>query len=113
MEATDGIAMMVGVHGSEEVSGGFVVGLALLAAPVHEQAVAEAAKHADDQHGMRPTDSAEVVVVGDIEALMQARFDAPGGAIEAEPLLGTQFLRRQAGDQGYRFEAMVSQVPVQ
>jgi hypothetical protein len=113
MEATDGIAMMVGVHGSEEVRGGFVVGLGLMAAPVHEQAVAEAAKHADYQHGMRPTDPAEVVVMGDIEALMQARFDAPGGAIEAEPLLGAQFFGRQAGDQGYCFGTMVSQAPVQ
>jgi hypothetical protein len=26
--------------------------------------------------------------VGDIQALMQAGFDAPGGAIELEPLLG-------------------------
>jgi hypothetical protein len=62
--------MMVGVHGSEEVGGGFVVGLGLLVTPVHEQAVAEAAKHADDQHRMRSAHAAEVVVVGDIQALM-------------------------------------------
>ena len=84
-----------------------------MAPPVHEPTVAEAAKHADNQHGMRPADPAEVVVMGDIEALMQAGFDAPGGAIEAEPLLGAQFLGRQAGDQGHCFGAMVSQVPVQ
>jgi len=102
--------MMVGVHGSEEVRGGFVVGLGLMAAPVHEQAVAEAAKHADYQHGMRPTDPAEVVVMGDIEALMQAGFDAPGGAIVLEPLLGVEFLWGQAGDQGDGFGPMVAQV---
>jgi hypothetical protein len=113
MEATDGIAMMIGVHVGEKVGGGFVVRLGLLAAPVHEQAVGKTAKHANDQHRMRPTDSAEVVVMGDIEALMQAGFDAPGGAIEAEPLLGAQFFGWQAGDQGHRFGAMVSQVPVQ
>src|SRR5665213_1373334 len=113
LEATDGIAMMIGVHVGEKVGGGFVVGFGLLAAPVHEEAVAETTKHANDQHGMGPTDAAEVVVRGDIEALMQAGFDPPGGAIEAEPLLGAQFFGRQAGDQSHCFGAMVSQGPVQ
>ena len=52
MEATDGIAMMFGVHGSEKIGGGFVPRLFLPATPVHEQAVAEAAQHAHDAHGL-------------------------------------------------------------
>jgi hypothetical protein len=63
-------------------------GFFLSAAPVDEQAVAEAAKHADDAHGMGLAHPAEIVEVGDIQALMQAGFDAPGGAIELEPLPG-------------------------
>jgi hypothetical protein len=53
--------MMLGVHGGEEVSGGFMLGLFLPAAPVHAQAVAEPANHAHHQHRMGVTDAAEVV----------------------------------------------------
>jgi hypothetical protein len=88
MDGADGITMMFGIHGGEEISGGFVAGLFLLAAPVDEQAVAETAKHADDAHGMGLAHPAEIVEVGDIQALMQAGFDAPGRAIELEPLPG-------------------------
>jgi len=47
------MAMMLGVQAGEKVGGGFVAGFGQLAAPAHEQAVAETAKHADDQHGTR------------------------------------------------------------
>ena len=72
MEGTDGITMMFGIHGGEEISRSFVAGVFLPAAPVDEQAVAEAAKHADDAHGMGLAHPAEIVEVGDIQALMQA-----------------------------------------
>jgi hypothetical protein len=52
MEATDGIAMMFGVHGVEEIGGGFVPGLLLSAAPMHKQTDAEAPKHPHDPHGL-------------------------------------------------------------
>lgn len=42
--------MMFGVHGGEEVSGGLGRGFDLPVAPVHEEAVAEAAEHPDDPH---------------------------------------------------------------
>ena len=64
-------------------------------------------------HGMGLAHPAEVIEMGDIQALMQSGFDAPGGAIELEPLLGVQFLGRQAGDQRHGFGAMVAQVPAQ
>jgi hypothetical protein len=110
MDGTDGITMMFGIHGGEEIGGGFVAGLFLLAAPVDEQAVAEAAKHSDDAHGMGLAHPAEIVEVGDIQALMQASFDAPGRAIELEPLLGVEFFRGQAGHQGNGFGAVVAEV---
>ena len=110
MNGADGVTMMFCVHGGEEIGGGFVVGLLLLAAPMHEQAVGEPAKHPDDVHGMGLADAAQVVEVGDIQALMQSGFDAPGGAIVLEPLLGVEFLWGQAGDQGDGFGPMVAQV---
>jgi len=53
--------MMFGVHGGEEVSGGFVLRFLLAAAPVHAQAVAEPANHSHHEHRMGLTDPAEVV----------------------------------------------------
>jgi hypothetical protein len=105
--------MMFGIHGGEEIGGGFVVGLFLLAAPVDEQAVAEAAKHADDAHGVGLAHPAEIVEVGDIQALMQAGFDAPGCAIELEPLLGVEFFRGQAGHERDGFGTVVAQVALE
>jgi hypothetical protein len=102
--------MMFRIHGGEEIGGGFVAGLFLLAAPVDEQAVAEAAKHSDDAHGMGLAHPAEIVEVGNIQALMQAGFDAPGRAIELEPLLRVEFFWGQAGHQGDGFWAVVAEV---
>ena len=61
MEATDGITMMFGVHGAEEIGGSLVLGLVLSAAPMHEQAVAEAPKHSHDAHGLWFADPALIV----------------------------------------------------
>jgi hypothetical protein len=77
--------MMFGVHGGEKVGGRFMARLFLLAAPMHEQAVAETAKHAHHQHGMGLAHSAEIVVVRDIQTLVQATFNPPGGAIVIGP----------------------------
>jgi len=89
--------MMFCVHGAEEIGGGFVLGLVLSAAPVHEQAVAEASKHAHDAHGLWFADTALVIPVGDVQPLVQPAFNAPGGSIILQPLSGVQGLGRQAG----------------
>lgn len=89
--------MMFGVHGTEEIGGGFVLGLVLSAAPVHEQAVAKASKHARDAHGLWFTDPALVVLMRDVQALVQPAFDAPGSAVILQPLSSVQGLGRQAG----------------
>jgi hypothetical protein len=97
MEATDGITMMFGVHRAEEIGGGFVLGLILSAAPMHEEAVAEAPKHSHDPHGLWFADSAQVVEVRDIQSLVQPAFDAPGGPVVLQPLSSVQGLGREAG----------------
>ena len=105
--------MMLGVHGGEKVGGGFVLGFGLSAAPMHEQAVAEAPEHSHHPHGMGQAHPALIVQVGDIQALVESAFDAPGGAVIFEPLGGIEFRRRQAGHQRDGFGAMVAQVSAQ
>ena len=102
--------MMFGIHGGEEVGGGFVVRLLLEAAPMSTETVAKTAKHSDYAHGFGFANAAKVIQVGDVESLMQAAFDAPGRAIPFEPLGGAEFFGREAGDQGHGFGLVVAQV---
>ena len=79
MKAADGMAVMFGVHSGEKVRGGLVLWFSLPAAPMQAQAVAQAAEHAHPQHGLRSAHTAQVVVMRDVQTLMQAALDAPGG----------------------------------
>jgi hypothetical protein len=113
MEATDGIAMMFGVHGTEEIGGGFVVGLVLTAAPMHEQAVTEAPKQSHDSHGLWFANPALVVQMRDVQSLVQPAFDAPGGPVVLQPLIGVQGLGRKAGHQRDGFGRVLTEVSAQ
>jgi len=113
LEAAEGVAMMFGVHGGEEVGGGFVLGFLLPTAPMHEEAVAEAAEHPDDSHGLGQAHAALVVAVRDVQALVQAAFDAPSGPVAFQPLRGVQLGGRQARHQRDGFRGVVAQVPPQ
>jgi hypothetical protein len=110
MEATNGIAMMFGVHGAEEIGGGFVLGLVLSAAPMHEQTVAEAPKHPHDSHGLWFAYSALVVQMRDVQSLVQSAFDAPGCPVVLQPLSGVQGFGRKAGHQGDGLGGVLAQM---
>jgi hypothetical protein len=73
--------VVFGIHSGEEVGGGFVMRFGLLSAPVRTEAVAKAAEHSHDPHGVGLSDSAQVIEVGHIQALVQSAFNAPGGTI--------------------------------
>lgn len=105
--------MMFGVHGGEEVGGGFVLGLILTAAPVHEEAVTKAPEQADDAHGLREAHAAEVIEMGHIQALMEAALNTPSLAVELEPLGGIELFGRQTGHQGDGFRRVVTQMAAQ
>jgi hypothetical protein len=111
MEAADGITMMFGVHGAEKVGGGFVLGLFLSAAPMHEQTVAEAPKHPHHPHGLWFTDPALVVQMRYVQSLVQSAFDTPGCPVVLEPLGGVQGLGRKAGHQRDGFGGVMAQMP--
>ena len=102
--------MMFGVQGAEKVGGGLVPGFVLLAAPMHEQTVAEAAQHPYHPHGAGLAHPALIIVMGDVQALVQAVFNAPGGAIGLQPLRRVQCLRRQARHQRHDFRPVLAQV---
>jgi hypothetical protein len=105
--------MMFGVHSTEEVGGGFVLGFGLLAAPVHEQTVAEATQHSHYMHRFGQAHTALVVQMADIQTQMQAVLNAPSGAIISQPLGGIQLLGRQAGYQRHGLGFMMAQVASQ
>jgi len=67
VEAADGVAMMLGVHGGEEVGGGFMPGFVLPCAPVHEQTVTQTPEPADDPHGLGQAYAALLVAVRFVE----------------------------------------------
>ena len=57
--------MMFGVHGGEEIRGGFVLWLGLASAPVHEETVAEPAQHTHHPHGLGEAHAALVIQMTD------------------------------------------------
>lgn len=72
----------------------------LVRSPLHEEAVAQAAEQAHDEHAGGEADAAAVVVVRNVQALVQTIFDAAKTApVQLQPLLGVQLLWWGAGDE--------------
>ena len=103
--------MMFGVRGAEEIGGGFMSGLFLAAAPVHEEAVAEAAEHPHHPHGLGFEVPAKVVPVPDVQRLAEAVLNAPDCPVGLETWGGAQGLGRQTGEKRYGFREVRSQIP--
>ena len=69
--------------------------------PFHEKAVADAAEQTHDEDARGDTNPAPIIVVRDVQALVEAVFDAAKtGPVELQPLLGVQLLWFSAGEQG-------------
>jgi hypothetical protein len=111
MEATNGLTMMFGVPGAEEIGGDFELGLDLSVAPMHKQTVAEAPKHPHDPHGFGFAEAALVVQRREVQSLVQSAFDASGGPVVLPPLSGVQALGRKAGHQRPGFGGVEAQLP--
>ncbi len=89
---------MVFAHRGLKVRRRQVFGMGLMRAPFHEQAVADAAEQARDEHRIGVANAAAIVVVGNVQALVQTVFDAgKAGAVQFQPLLCVQFLGSGAG----------------
>jgi len=75
--------------------------MGLMGPPFHEKAVADAAEQTHDEDARGDTNPAPIIVVRDVQALVEAVFDAAKtGPVEIEPPLCVQFLRPSAGEQG-------------
>ena len=60
--------MMFGIHGGEKIGRGFMVRAFLLRTPMHAEAIAEAAEHARDPHGVGFADAAQIIQVRDVQS---------------------------------------------
>jgi hypothetical protein len=113
MEATDGIAMMFGVHSGEAIGGGFVFGFGLAAAPMQEETITEAAQRAHHAQGPGQAHAALVIQMADVQPQVQAVLNAPSGPVVGQPLSGVELAGRQAGHQGDGLRLVLAQVPPQ
>ena len=75
----------------------------MLRAPVHKEAIGQTTKHAHNPKALGTANATTVVVLGDVQALMEAIFDIPAQAVIVEPGLGVELGRFQAGHQGDQF----------
>ena len=70
-----------------KISGGEVLGSALMPGPFHEQAVGQATVVAQELHALVALDTAAIIVVGNVQALVQAALDPPALGVEVQPSL--------------------------
>jgi hypothetical protein len=95
---------VVFAHGGLKVGSGQAVWMRLVGAPLHEQAIAHTAEGTHDDHAGRGADAAAVVIMRNIQTLVESVFNTTKtGSVKFEPLLGVEFLRVGAGEQGYVF----------
>lgn len=91
---------MLLAHGRLKVGGSQMLGMRLVGAPLHEQAVADTAEQTRHEHGRRAANPAAIIVVRNVQPLMQAVFDAAKASpVEFQPLLRIEFLRFRTGQQ--------------
>ena len=113
LKAVERIATMFGLHDAQKIRGRLVWRLLLPQAPFHKEAVAKAPQHRHQPHRPGPTHPAGVFPMGDVQALVQAAFNAPGGPSVRQPWGGGQFRRWQAGYQSHHFRGVLAQVSAQ
>lgn len=69
-------------------------------APLHEETVADTAEQTGYKHGVRMADAAAIIVMGNVQPLVQAVFDAAKARpVQLQPLLGIERFGWGAGDE--------------
>ena len=94
---------MLGAHLGLEVGQGGVLSFGALRFPFGEEADGQPAEHAQYPYAVAIADSAVVFVGGNVEALVQAGFNAPISAVGLQPLRGVEFYGTPAGQEPYDF----------
>jgi len=91
---------MVFTHGRLEIGGRQILRMGLMRAPLHEEAVADAAEQTSHEHAVRVPNPATVIVMGNVQTLVEPIFNAgKPAAIKLQPCLGVEFGRFSAGDE--------------
>ena len=73
-------------------------------APLHEETVADAPQQAGHKHGVRMVDPTTIIVLGNVQTLMQAVFDAAKTRpVKLQPLLGIEFFGWGTGNEANVF----------
>lgn len=99
-QQTDGRLAVILAQGGLEVGGRQKLGMGLMRAPFQEEAVADAPEDTSHEHGVRMVNAATIIIVGNVQALVQAVFDAAiTRPVELQPLLGVEFLGFGAGEE--------------
>lgn len=95
---------MILAHGGLEVGGRQVLGMGLMGAPLHEEAVADAPEQTGHKHGVRVANPATIIAMGNVQTLVQAVFDAAKTRpVQLQPLLGIEPFGWSAGQQANVF----------
>ena len=82
---------MILAHGGLKVGGCQIFGMGLMRAPLQEEAVADAPEQSGHKHGVRMANAATVIVMGNVQTLVQAVFDAAKTRpVELQPLLAAR-----------------------
>jgi hypothetical protein len=91
-------------HGGLEVGGRQIFRMGLMRAPLHEEAVADASEQTRHKHGIRVANPATIIVMGNVQTLVQAFFDAAETRpVQVQPFLGIKPFGWGAGDEANVF----------
>ena len=102
-QAQGGLTVILG-HGGLEVGGSQVFGMGLMRAPLREEAVADAPEQPGHKHGVRMANPATIIVLGNVQTLVQAVFDAAKTRpVELQPLPGVELFGFGTGNEANVF----------
>ena len=95
---------MLLAHSGLKVGGGQIFGMGLMRAPLQEEAVADAPEQPGYKHSVRMANAATVVIMGNVQTLVQAVFDAAKTRpVKLQPLLGVELFGLGTGDEANVF----------
>ena len=76
----------------------------MMSAPLHEETVADAPEQPGHKHGVRMANSATIIVMGNVQPLVPAVFDAAKTRpIKFQPLLGVELFGFGTGNEANVF----------
>jgi hypothetical protein len=107
------VSLVVEAHGIVKVAEGGFRAFGMLPAPMHEEAHAQAAEHAQQVNGIAVAHAAFVFLRGHIQALVEAVLDAPTLTIELQPAGGLEALWRCTAEQVDSFRLAGADLPMQ